>query len=364
MAEGQYNFTRAIRFAELIAGASLKKYVLNSEGTIFIDSAGALKINEWGAYAQLTKKLINDKLILSASGRYDKNENFKGKFTPRFTALIKPAKDHSIRLSYQTAYRFPTTQQQWIRLDVGDAVLLGGLPWILDILQPHKNPTFVFDPATGNTTPFEYKEFKPESLRSFEAGYRSFFGKKLMIDAYAYFGTYTDFTGRIILVQPTTTNKPYSIVVNSGSKVNTYGFGLGLDYNFCGNFNAFANAYTDRLNNIPSGFEAGFNTPRYRINAGIGNTGLGKNERLGFQLNTRWQESFFWEGGGFANGIVDAFTTLDAQVNYKLHGIKSMIKLGGTNILNKPYQNGFGNPTIGGMFYLSFSYNVLNEKKK
>jgi outer membrane receptor protein involved in Fe transport len=72
-----------------------------------------------------------------------------------------------------------------------------------------------------------------------------------------------------------------------------------------------------------------------------------------------WQDSFFWESDGFADGNVKAYTTLDAQVNYRLPKIKSMIKLGGTNIMNKYYQTSFGNPYIGGMYYASFAYNIL-----
>src|SRR5690606_7288104 len=46
LAEGQYNFGSLLRFADLLAGASIKQYVLNSEGTLFADTAGAIKINE------------------------------------------------------------------------------------------------------------------------------------------------------------------------------------------------------------------------------------------------------------------------------------------------------------------------------
>ena len=125
MGEGQYNFSDKIKFAEVIIGGNVKKYILDSEGTLFIDKIGSpIKINEWGIYAQVTKKLFSEKLVLGVSGRYDKNENFEGKFTPRFTALIKIAEGHNLRFSYQTAYKFPTTQQQWIKLNVGNVVLL------------------------------------------------------------------------------------------------------------------------------------------------------------------------------------------------------------------------------------------------
>ena len=359
MGEGQYNFADKIKFADVIVGGNVKEYTLSSKGTVFIDTSGSLKINEWGAYAQATKKLLKERLVLSASGRYDKNQNFTGRLTPRFTALVKIAKDNNLRLSYQTAYKFPTTQQQWIRLDVGNVMLLGGLPWVKDYMKVNEFPTYVYNP--GQPTPFEYKELKPESLRSFEIGYKSLIKDKLLIDMYAYFGKYTDFLGRIVVVQPTRGIKPFSIVVNSDNEVNTWGAGLGLDYKMVRNYFCFFNTYTDNLTNVPSGFEADFNTPKYRVNAGFGNSGFGKSQRIGFSMNLRWQDSFFWEGGGFADGNVKAYTTLDAQVNYKLPKINSMIKVGGTNVTNKFYQTGFGNPYIGGMYYATFAYNVVKK---
>jgi outer membrane receptor for ferric coprogen and ferric-rhodotorulic acid len=197
-------------------------------------------------------------------------------------------------------------------------------------------------------------------MKSFEAGYKGYINKKLLIDMYAYFGKYTNFLGRIVLIQPTVPNsKPFSIVTNSETEVNTWGAGIGFDYKMTKNYFSFFNAYTDNLTDVPTGFQAGFSTPKYRLNAGFGNSGLGKKKNIGFNINLRWQDDFYWESGGLADGTVKAYTTLDAQVNYKLPKIKSMIKLGGTNITNKFYQTGFGNPYIGGMYYVSFGYNIL-----
>jgi len=359
MGEGQYNFSDKIKFAEVIIGGNVKKYILDSKGTIFIDTLDAIKINEWGAYAQITKKLFSDKLTVGVSGRYDKNENFEGKFTPRVTALLNIAEGHNLRFSYQTAYKFPTTQQQWIRLDVGNVILLGGMPWVNDYMNTKERPTYIYNPPV-QPVPYTYKELNPESMKSFEAGYKGYINKKLLIDMYAYFGKYTNFLGRIVLVQPTVPGaKPFSIVTNSETEVNTWGAGIGFDYKMAKNFFSFFNAYTDNLTDVPSGFQAGFSTPKYRLNAGFGNSGFGKKQNLGFNINVRWQDDFFFESGGLADGNVKAYTTLDAQVNYKLPKIRSMIKLGGTNITNKFYQTGFGNPYIGGMYYISFGYNIL-----
>jgi len=357
MTEGQYNFSNKIKFAEIIVGGNWKKYVLNSKGTLFIDTLNPIKIDEFGAYAQITKRLFDNKLSLSASGRYDKNEDFKGHFTPRVTALITVAKNQNIRLSYQTAYRFASTQQKYIRLNVGDYMLLGGLPWVMDYMHANESPVFEIGPdGKVSTTPYVYKEFKPENMQSFEIGYKGLIGEKLLVDLYAYAGHYEDFLGRNVLYQPAT-NQVYSTVVNSSTKVKTHGFGLGLDYQLPNNFSAFFNAYSDVITDVPSGFQSFFNTPKYRLNIGFANSGLGKSKHFGFNAMLHWQDAFMWDGE-LANGPVNAFTSVDAQVSYNIPKIKSMIKLGGSNIFNHYYKNAYANPEVGGLYYVSFGYNL------
>ncbi|MGK2861268.1 MAG: TonB-dependent receptor domain-containing protein [Chitinophagaceae bacterium] len=353
MTEGQYTFGDAVKSAEIIVGGNYKKYILDSDGTIFIDTSNSIGINEMGAYMQVTKKLFEDKLTLSTSGRFDKNENFKAQFTPRFAALVKLAKNHNLRMSYQTAYRFPGNLAQWIRLEVGGGfMLLGGLPWVMEYMQAAKNPVF----ESGSTTPYVYKEFKPETMRSFEAGYKALIKSKLLIDAYAYIGKYEDFLGRIGLYQPAT-KKAYSIVINSTNKVKTHGYGLGMDYRMRKNYSMFINVYSDVITDVPSGFKAYFNTPKYRMNAGFANDGMGKNKKVGFNIMMRWQDAFEWEGE-LANGPLKAFATVDAQVSYTFPKIKSTIRLGGTNIFNHYYQNGYANPSIGGLYYAMYAFNL------
>jgi len=360
MTEGQYSFGDATKNVEVIIGGNYKKYILDSDGTLFIDTVNAINIKEVGGYAQLSKKLFNEGLTLSAAGRFDKNENFKTQFTPRFAALIKLAKDNNLRMSYQTAYRFPGNLAQWIRLDVGgDFLLLGGLPWVKDYMHVDKNPVHqVKDDGTIEGTPYVFKEFKPETMSSFEIGYKGLIKERLLIDAYAYFGKYEDFLGRIGLYQPNT-GEAYSITVNSANNVKTHGYGLGIDY-LLGNkkhSSIFFNVYSDVITDVPSGFKSYFNTPKYRMNAGFANTGFGKGDRVSFSALLRWQDAFQWEGE-LANGPLNAFTTADAQVSYKFPKIKSTVRLGATNILNHYYKNAYGNPQIGGMYYMSFAYNL------
>jgi outer membrane receptor protein involved in Fe transport len=357
MTEGQYTFGDAVKSVEIIVGGNYKKYILDSDGTLFIDTSKAIGINEVGTYMQVTRKLFNEKLVLTTSGRFDKNENFKAQFTPRFAAIVKLAKDHNLRMSYQTAYRFPGNLAQWIRLDVGgDYLLLGGLPWVMDYMHADKNPVHLInDDRSIEVNPYQYRDFKPETMRSFEIGYKGLIKNKLLIDAYGYAGKYKDFIGRIGLYQPNT-GEAFSITVNSSNKVKTYGFGLGMDYRMKDYYSLFFNVYSDVITDVPAGFKAYFNAPKYRFNAGIANDSLGKNKRIGFSVMMRWQDAFEWEGE-LANGPLIAFTTVDAQVSYKFPKLKSTIRLGGTNIFNNYYKNAYGNPEIGGLYYAAYIYN-------
>ena len=383
MTEGQYNFKEVIPFVELVVGASWKQYILNSQGTLFIDYDGPIKINEYGAYGQLTKKLINDRLTLSVSGRYDKNDNFKGRFTPRASAVVKLADDHNVRLSYQTAYRFPSTQQQYINLEIGGGqFLVGGLPWIHDASLPGGKPGPNLNAQNSvrldnNAQPlgaYLPQELKPESVASFEIGYKGLIAKRLLVDAYYYTGQYDNFIGRTLVARQVSPqqNQIYSIVENAATmsasgggnvkidpiKVKTSGYGLGLDYRLNSGLSVFANYFHDELGNVPADFVAGFNTPDHRINFGAGHSGFGKNKRMVFNVTGRWQTDFLWEAD-FATGTVPSFFTMDAMIGYRFPAIGSLVKLGATNVLNKYYMNGFGNPQIGGLYYVSFAYNVF-----
>lgn len=381
MAEGQYNLTDVFKIGgidnptEVLIGGNYKQYILNSEGTLFADTAGRIRINEYGGYLQLAQRMFSDVLKLTASARYDKNENFKGRFTPRVSAVITVAKNHNIRLSYQTTYRFPSTQNQWINLTIGGGVqLIGGLPDLRNFYHFKTNPVYTIESfqtfaQTGDPSKLivqNFDEYKPESATSYEAGYKGLIANKFLIDVYAYTAKYQDFLGRITVLQSSIEGNPaglanpniFSVAVNSSTKVRTQGWGASIEYLLPNNFNINANVYSDEIKDVPANFVSGFNTPKYRTNIAFGNTGFLYNKRIGFNIIYRWQDKFFFEGD-FAQGEVSSFSTFDGQISYKLPKNNCLLKLGATNLLNKYYRNGFGNPQIGGLYYISFGYNVF-----
>lgn len=368
--EGTYNLTHLTgKWVDMLIGGSYRQYVLNSEGTLFADSTGRIKISEYGAYMQLSRKIM-DRLHLTVSGRYDKNENFKGRVTPRATALIKIKENNNFRVSYQTAYRFPSNQQQFINLGIGSNVfLIGGNPGFREYYNFAGKPVYDYNALrAGTITAFNPQNLKPESLSSFEAGFKGLMMQnKLLVDVYGYYGTYKDFLGRKVTVQSagaaialsdTLNGRRLSIPVNSTDKVKTYGFGLSVDYRLPLNFTIGANVASDVLKNVPTNFVAFFNAPKYKGNVNLGNSGFGPGNRLGFNVAYRYQGAFLFQGD-FATGNLPAVHTLDAQVSLKLpKANKSIIKLGATNLLNQYYYNAIGNSQVGGLYYISFGYNI------
>jgi hypothetical protein len=322
---------------------------------------------------QISKPLFDERIRLTVSGRYDKNENFKGRFTPRATALIKLATNNNLRLSYQSAYRFPSTQQQWINLAVGGGILIGGVPELKEFYNFEGNPVYSFNDlvGTGQLNEQSFEDFRPESVNSFELGYRGLLmNSKLMIDAYGYYGEYKDFITRIIVLQSTqpnpqpsdvlkaSTRRNLSVPVNTPTKVKTYGAGMSVEYRFNRGYYTQVNGSYDALGDVPDGFITNFNAPNFRYNVVVGNNGFGKGNKLGFTVAYRWQDAFFYESD-MGNGTVPAFHNLDAQVSYRFPAIKSVVRLGATNLLNQYYTNAIANPSVGGLYYVAFGYNIF-----
>jgi len=367
--EGNYNFSKYTKkVADLIAGASWRQYSLNSQGSLFTDSAGPIGINEYGVYAQASRAITSN-LKVTASGRYDKNQNFKGKFTPRVTAVYTVAPKSNIRLSYQTAYRFPSSQQQFIDIDLITYKLIGADQSFNSIYHFNVNPLYYRDSLQkGVIAKYDFNQLKPESISSFEAGYRGLLlDDKLLVDVYGYYGKFKDFISRRIVVQSKTEapisladtieGQIYSVPVNSDGKITTYGFGIGLDYQLPKNFALGVNLSSDNLSDVAEDLIVYFNSPKYKFNASVSNSGFGKGNRYGFNVNYRWQDKFFFEGD-LANGILPAVNILDAQISYKFPKVKSVIKFGANNLLNQYYYNAIGNSRVGGLYYVSFGYNI------
>ncbi|MGX1928378.1 TonB-dependent receptor [Flagellimonas sp. 2504JD4-2] len=395
---GNYNLAHLIDdWADLQIGGSYRQYELNSGGTIFTDLDGPIKYDEYGAYVQLQKKFLDDRLKFTGSARYDKNEFFDGFVSPRvsFGYTAGENRNHNLRISAQQGFRNPTTQDLFIGLNAGSAILVGSAPANLDrdvrtfnVSQSgqgvigqstveivgraaYENAYSLSSVLSGAPEAVNTSIIKPEEITALEAGYRGQIGK-FTIDLSGYYNSYKDFIANVTVLVPfygtagdgglsllalqNGDRQPYQTYTNSTTDINSYGGTIGVDTKI-GDFDLGVNYTYAELDfdeaRFPD-FRTNFNTPKHKVKASFGNTELFKN--FGFNVNYRWSDSYFWEAS-FADGDVPAYTVLDAQINYTVPSIKSVFKAGGSNILGDEYFTAVGTGNIGSIYYVSWTIN-------
>jgi iron complex outermembrane receptor protein len=107
-------------------------------------------------------------------------------------------------------------------------------------------------------------------------------------------------------------------------------------------------------NNIPA-----FNTPEWKTNVTFGNARL--TDKLGFNVAWHWQSAFNWYGSfnEMRPGKISAYNLLDAQVSYKIPSLKTIVKIGASNLTNKYVVQAYGSPSVGGLYYVSLNFDQL-----
>src|SRR5690606_256516 len=204
---------------------------------------------------------------------YDKNENFEGRLTPRVSGVFSPSEKHSFRASFQRGFRNPTPGDQYIFLNVGPIIILGGVPSNSKGLNVYENSytapsvgafgTAFGQAVGGGTAPAQavtdnlrllqksdVEYIKPELVSTFEVGYRGLWMDNLSVDFNYYYGRYTDFIINTVAIRPdneilldngeynpaaamdilTGNIQAFQLYTNASDVVSAQGAALGLNY--------------------------------------------------------------------------------------------------------------------------------------
>jgi iron complex outermembrane recepter protein len=422
--EGQWDLSKQVKIFDLLIGGDARVYELIPDGNNFVDFKrpiadrntplpdGSFGSNtyykKFGGFAQVTKKLFQDKLKLWGSLRADYNPEFTTKLTPRLAAVYTYKEKHNFRFTFQQGYRFPALFEALSYVNNGRVKRVGILP-IIDVGLGYRENSYtqssvaVFNAAVkaaGNTDEAalanrnllqvaNLPNGRPEGINSFEVGYKSvLFDNKVFIDFDAYSNIYDGFLGQVQVFVPigetvgsdaaviamidrnrdaTTASNGnaaskgqdrYRVYTNAKQKYTTYGSSLGISYNFYKGFTISGNVNYNNIkgNATPDLFVTGFNTPNWTTNVSFGDRQVTKT--IGFNVVWKWQNSFLWESP-LVTGTVNAINNIDAQITYRLPAAKSTIKLGGTNVFNNRHIEYAGGPTIGGLYYVAWTIDGL-----
>lgn len=425
--EGQWDLSKQVKIFDLLIGGDARIYEVIPDGNNFVDFSrpiaernlpladGSFGKNvyykKFGAFAQVTKTLFEEKLKLFGSLRYDYNPEFDPKFTPRIAAVFSPTDNHNFRVTYQQGYRFPALFEALSYVNNGRVKRVGSLSYInegLGYLENSYTQASVVNfnaavRAAGNTDAAalanrgllqvaNLPESRPEKINSFEVGYKSLLlGNKLVLDIDAYTNTYDGFLGQVQVFVPkgqtvgsdaaviamidrnrdaTTASggnaasngqDRYRVYTNAKNKYQNYGSALGITYNFYKRYTIAGNVSFNKMrtNNNNDIFVTGFNTPEWNTNISFGNREIAKN--LGFSIVYKWQQAFLWESP-LVTGVIPEFHTFDAQVTLRVPQYKASVKAGGTNLLNRRYLQYAGGPTLGGLYYVAITFDGLLNK--
>lgn len=399
--DANYNFRDLIDWAEVQVGGSFRRHLVNSNGTLFTDLGSQITFDNYGVYTQIQKKFLNNKLKFTGSVRYDKSKNFEGNFSPRVALnyALDENNDHILRASYQTGFRNPSILEQYSGLRIGpNRFSIGTAEENLDrfvTVTANNNGTtstitgrdafsrallpssvFAGAPVKANVSPV-----KPETVTSYELGYRSIIGINddniLELDINGYYNQYQDFVAFKDVIIPNygsldANGQPdalalgalaagditaFNLNTNSIADISSYGFGLGASTKVFGNFNFGLNYTLSKLifdQASDPEFNPGFNTPEHQVKVSFGNPKLFKN--VGFNINARWQDSFLWQSS-FLTGVINSRTVIDAQLNYRVPVLKSRFKIGATNLTGEEYVVAPGSGSIGSVYYISWTIN-------
>lgn len=396
--EVNYNFAKHWELIPIQLGGSFRRYNLISEGWFFNDGPNGfdkpIGVIEYGVYVQASKSLFKDILALKASARLDKNQNYQFRVTPRASAVISWGKkrNHNFRVSYQTGFRNPGTQENYFALDVSQAVILGGTE---DNINNYSYVTQSINPITlspagtvitgkqifenlytlgsasqfsqtfnpADLVPLEIEYLKQEEITTFEAGYKSLILNKLFLDVNAYYNIYKNFVTRSNGYN-LETGRVFSIYTNIEEDITSIGAGFAIDYVLPLNFKIGAN-YSFAMFNAEDALTAhpefipSFNTPQHRVNVSFSNRNVWK--KIGFNIKYRWADKYLWQSP-FGQGMVPMTHIVDAAIFYRVQGFPMQVKVGATNITNQEYVQVYGGPKVGTQAFISLTYDPIAYK--
>ena len=425
--EAQWDLSKKVKVFDLLVGGDARLYEIIPDGNNFVDFSRSIAernkpdkdgsfghniyYKKFGVFSQITKTVLDDKLKLFGSLRWDYNPEFDPKFTPRLAAVYTLAKNHNFRFTYQQGYRFPALFEALSYVNNGRVKRVGSLSYInegLGYLENSYTQTSVINfnaavSAQGNTDAAalanrnllvwaNLPKARPEKIVSYEVGYKSVLANnKLVIDIDAYRNTYNGFLGQVQVFVPigetvgsdasviamldrnrdaTTASggnsaskgqERYRVYTNAKNTYHNYGSALGITYNFYKKFTVAGNVNYNKMksNKTDDIFVTGFNTPKWSTNLSFGNREVVKN--VGFNIVWRWQDAFLWESPLVTGGI-SAYNTIDAQVTFRFPKIKSQVKIGGADLLNHRYLQYAGGPTLGALYYAAITVDGLFNK--
>ena len=380
--EVDYDFGDKLGFGNLIVGAVYRDYSLDTGGTLYTDYTAPIEYQEFGGYAQLKSNLLQDKVTMTASVRYDKQTVMDdGNFTPRLGFLINISENQNIRFSAQTGFRNPTNQDKFIGLLNGSFFILGNERQSVGRFdrtvsmvngQPGRfTGNYVMENSLNqrDLSQADLNFAKAETVSTVELGYR-FNSPGFTLDISGYYNAYQDKIAGVYVYTPIV-NANFPTVQDAMNGGNFFEF--QVDSNMDNDFNAYGLSF-EAVKTLTSNLTANliyeyndldytpdpiidvnlsWNTPEHRIKAGL-NYDLGN---IQLNANGRYNSEYYYESS-FFNTDVPENVVFDAKASFDLKKLNSSLEIGGNNIGGENYIGIPGAGLIGSTYYAALKVSL------
>ncbi len=211
--EVQNNFRLPQLKSRVVWGGQFRNDIVSSDRQWLTDrlTGEDLSINQKGVYAQVETALL-PQLDLIAAARYDDHENYDAQFSPKAGLVFKPAAGSALRLTYNRAFKSPTTLQTNFHI-----------PDFTPVVGVYGNTRgFVVKDAAG-TVKARYQPLVPEENTTWEIGYKQVLGDKLFVDIAGYQADYKDFLSPLTIIAnpfaPTAANGGFAYWADDNTRV-------------------------------------------------------------------------------------------------------------------------------------------------
>lgn len=341
----------------LVWGAQYRRDVVSSDRQWLSDrqTGEDLEISQYGVYAQTETPLL-PWLNLVLASRYDAHDRYDAQWSPKAGLVVKPTPDQALRLTYNRAFKSPTTLQT-------DFFIPDWTP-VIAIFGNTGGYRIHTDAAGGGTPVASYDALRPEENTTWEAGYKGVLGNRLFVDVAGYYSRYEHFLSPLVVISnpyaaapavPTyafdaqgraVDNQKIVLTYFNLGRATLYGTDLGVNYYLTPKLNlrgTFSWLEADSIE-VPAGREeaTALNAPNTKWTLGVGATDVAG---LNGGATVRHVSRYYFRSG-INMGQVPTFTTLDMSAGYQLPWLNgASLQLGVSNLFScsqKLDDNGVG----------------------
>lgn len=379
--DSELQYRETIAGVKLAAGVQGRVYRPDSGGTYLADAIEDIDANEIGGYVQADYKmqggnaLLKDRLRVLGALRVDNHSNYSTQVSPKASLVYAVRPEHRVRTSYNRAFKSPTILENYLLIPSPFGNLLG-----------NRDGYTIRD--MNDAVVAEIDGLEPESVHAVEVGYKGVLGKRIFVDAVAYYSWYSNFISPLTLVanpanpdNPTRAFESDGTIVAQGSplegslltyinfgKAQVRGADVGVSVYPRSDVVLSASAsvidLVDFTNDSNLQSDLLLNVPGFKLKGSITLSNMGGDNnfvRLGARYKSAHRfESGYWTAdnfpGDFASGKIPERVVLDAAFGYTFPTQGFSLNLYALNLLDNDDVDVIGAPIPGRLLYLQVAY--------